>query len=244
MSGRFFVLPEAMAGEQVTFNAAQAHQLCRVLRLRPGDRMTVLDNSGLEYEVELVAVRHDGATGRVVAKRSVQTEPRLSLTLYPCLLKGDRLEWVLQKGTELGVSAFVPLFSSRTVIRGRESVAAKRPRWQEIIREAAEQSHRGRLPSLAVPLSFAEACAQCARTHTLSLIPWEKEESVALVEALQVRPASVGLFIGPEGGFDPSEIALARSHGIRPVTLGPRILRAETAAIAAVAVVMAGPGEW
>lgn len=246
MSHRFFVSPESISQNQVTFDAALSHQLCNVLRMRPGALVIVLDNSGQEYQVELTKVQRDGVTGHVRAQRIAQTEPRLSITLYQCMLKGERFEWVLQKGTELGVSAFVPVFSRRTIGRDTRRIEKKRQRWERIIREAAEQSHRGRLPILNSPLSFAEACPQSAQVHTLSLIPWEEaaENSLAhVMHALGSRPASVGLFIGPEGGFDPAEIALAQRAGIQAVTLGPRILRAETAALVATAIIMSETGE-
>lgn len=246
MSHRFFVPPDAVCGREVHFDRAPAHQMRSVLRLRPGDEVIVLDGTGVEYTVDLVALERDAAQGRVRARRVAQTEPRLALTLYQGLLKADRFEWVLQKGTELGVSTFVPLLSRRTVARPGESIENKRTRWARIISEAAEQSHRARLPHLADPLDWAAACAAAARAHDLFLLPWEGASGpglCALLHALPAPPARPGLLIGPEGGLEAAEVDLARAHGAQVVTLGPRILRAETAGLAAVAIILSELGE-
>jgi 16S rRNA (uracil1498-N3)-methyltransferase len=246
MAHRFFVSPESIALDQVTFGSAAAHQLRHVLRLGPAARVVVLDDSGWEYEVELTHLGRDTATGRICASRMPGTEPRLSLTLYQGVLKGHRFEWVLQKGTELGVSRFVPLVSERAVTADAGQIEGKRTRWEQIIREAAEQSHRGRLPRLAPPLSFPLACQQGPKDHDESFIPWEEAMQVSLsaaLRALECRPQSVALWIGPEGGFTSAEVALAQERGIRAVTLGPRILRAETAGLAAATIVLSILGE-
>jgi 16S rRNA (uracil1498-N3)-methyltransferase len=240
------VTPAAIVEDQVVLGEAIAHQVCDVLRLRPGARVIVLDNSGWEYEVELTEIRREGARGRVCARRLAQTDPHLALTLYQAMLKGDRFEWVLQKGTELGVSAFVPMLTRRTVPSDVQRVEKKRPRWERIVREAAEQSHRARLPALAAPCSFSEACLGAAEAHEWAFLPWEAATEKSLSHVLHSRdhpPRDVALLIGPEGGFEEAEVALAREQGIEVLTLGPRILRAETAALAAVTIVLSELGE-
>ena len=246
MMHRLFVSPGSIALDQVTFGSAAAHQLRHVLRLGSGARVVVLDDSGWEYEVELTHLGRDTATGRVCDKKMPSTEPRLALTLYQGVLKADRFEWVLQKGTELGVSRFVPVISQRAVSTDAERIESKRTRWERIIQEAAEQSHRARLPRLAAPLSFPLACQQGPKDHDRSFIPWEEAMDVSLVVALRAlehRPQSVALWIGPEGGFTAAEVALAQEHLIQAVTLGPRILRAETAGLAAATIVLSACGE-
>ena len=246
MAHRFFVSPGSVDRGRVVLDATFVHQVRDVLRLRPGARVIVLDNSGWEYEVELVDLRKDTALGRVCGRRLSQTEPVASLTLYQGVLKGDRFEWVLQKGTELGVVAFVPVFSKRSVVRSAQRVEKKRSRWESIIREAAEQSHRGRLPRLGAPRSFAEACVESTRDHDLSLIPWEEATGSNIpdmLRSLDPSPASIALLIGPEGGFELEEVALAQRQGLQAVTLGPRILRAETASLAAATIVLSELGE-
>jgi 16S rRNA (uracil1498-N3)-methyltransferase len=241
MNRRFFVPPDAVAQDRVIFDNAMSHQLCHVLRMRPGMHVTVLDNSGMEYEVELVTLERKGTIGRICAKQMAQTEPSVRLTLYQCVLKGERFEWVLQKGTELGVNAFVPVISERTIVQDSHLVEKKHSRWERIIQAAASQSRRGRLPALHKTLSLDRALRQAVDEHTFSLIPWENAHAQSLADVLHAcRPPlpDIGLFIGPEGGFDPSEIALAERSGLQVTTMGPRILRAETAATVAVAIIM------
>ena len=239
---RLFLSPDALNQEQVRFPAEATHQLTRVLRLREGDEVWVLTGDGMEHRVHLTALSRNEAHGRIVESRPNHTEPALDLTLYPALLKGKNLEWVLQKGTELGVARFVPVVTARSVA---DDVPQRRDgklaRWERILQEAAEQSGRGRVPALEPPLTFKEALAHAARS--LILLPWE-EGGQALRNALPETTRPLALFIGPEGGFTVAEVDQARAAGARVVTLGPRILRAETASIAAVAAIMALRGEW
>jgi 16S rRNA (uracil1498-N3)-methyltransferase len=159
----------------------------------------------------------------------------------------------LQKGTELGIVEFVPLISQRCVIASLDDVNKKKSRWQRIVREAAEQSRRGRLPNLQPAMFFSQACERAKRTGGLSLMPWEEEKRVNLklvfgreekkakgkmAPSFPPRPFSINLFIGPEGGFAFEEVLLAQRYGIVPISLGPRILRAETAGLVAVAAIL------
>lgn len=242
---RFFVSREALDAERVALPADVAHQLRAVLRMSPGDRIIVLDNSGWEYEVELAELSPQTAWGTVLSRTLSRTEPRTKITLYQSFLKGPRFEFVLQKGTELGIVAFVPVISARCVVSSLDSASRKTARWERIIREAAEQSRRGRLPDLAPALFFRDACLRATRSGQLALIPWEGETTTALREALDrmQRPFSVSLFVGPEGGFDESEIAVARQAGVIPVHLGPRILRAETAGLVAASAILFAYGD-
>jgi 16S rRNA (uracil1498-N3)-methyltransferase len=250
MTQRFFVQPDAIAQGAVTFVGPQAHQMISVLRMRPADRCFVLDNSGWQYEVELADLRPGEVRAKVLSRSLVTTEPRTKVTLYQAVLKADRFEHVLQKGTELGVVAFVPTICDRCVVGSFEDGrSGKLIRWERIIAEAAEQSGRGKLPVLQPGTIFRQACSQA---RGISLIPDEQEGSRRLREALRQlttnaavetrnarpRPFAVNLFIGPEGGFAEEEIEVARGYGIVPVSLGSRILRSETAAIAAASAVL------
>ena len=238
---RFFVDPTlALEAEtSLTLPAGLAHQVGHVLRLRPGARILLLDNSGWESEVELTAFDRTTIQGRVLARRVAQAATGPAVTLYACLLKGEKFEWVLQKATELGVAAVVPVISERTVAGG-----TKPDRWERIVREAAEQSRRARLPLLQVPQSWAAAVVGAAG-HDLALVPWEEAASGPLPTALiaQARQAArVALLIGPEGGLTAAEVEKAVAAGVQPVSLGPRILRAETAALAALALLLIPTG--
>jgi len=245
---RFFVPPDWIDGDRVSLPGSLAHQLSRVLRLQIKDRILVLDDSGWEQEVVLVQVGPDQVLGDIVDKRLASGEPRTKISLYQSVLKGQRFELVLQKGTELGVVEFVPVITSRCVMSSLDDVSHKSERWQRIILEAAEQSGRGRLPRLRAALMFSRACGRAKRLGGLSLIPWEEEDQRSLKSTLRAveddtprgrgRPFSINLFIGPEGGFTREEIELARGYDLMPVSLGARILRAETAGLAAISALL------
>ncbi len=237
---RFFVSPQAIRDSRVVLRGTIVHQIRDVLRMHPGDEIMLLDNSGWAYRAELVTVDRDAVRGRVVDKWRLETEPQAHITLYQGLLKGQKFDLVLQKGTELGMTAFIPVLASRCIVGSVDDVSdARVDRWQKIIVEAAEQAGRASLPGLSAPMLFTQAC-DCAAQVGLSLIPWEGEHSRGLREALQGVPKSkeVNLFIGPEGGFADEEIAIARGKGIVPVSLGPRILRAETAGLVAATAIL------
>jgi 16S rRNA (uracil1498-N3)-methyltransferase len=240
---RFFVDPEAIGQSAVVLPPGLHHQIRHVLRMRPGQHILLLDNTGWEYEVALEKVDRDLVTGSLVAKREAIGEPSTPITLYQSLMKRDRFEWVLQKGTELGVNRFVPLVTERTIVQKPGAIAPKKMfRWQRIITEAAEQSRRGRIPQLGPATFFKEALSGLDGSQ-LALVPWEGESERTLAEALNRDVKSVALFIGPEGGFADEEVAIGCQSGAEMITLGPRILRSETAATVSVALILHQLGE-
>lgn len=253
---RFFVAPEAMQGRAIRIeDDALIHQWSNVLRLASGDHVTLLDNSGWEYTVLLDRVERDEITGTIERKMLAETEPRLKLALYVALLRGERFEWVLQKGTELGVSAFVPVVCQRSVIDDIAEIGTtKVERWERIIREAAEQSRRAKLPKLRPAMLFDSACEHAVR-RSQAYVLWEGGGAVGLRSLLQRAapqlsqnpphdgPFSVSLLSGPEGGFTESELATAVMYRIPLASLGPRTLRAETAPVAAAAAVLFEHGD-
>jgi 16S rRNA (uracil1498-N3)-methyltransferase len=239
---RFFIPKDWFEQDNVTITGEPLHQIGYVLRLKPTDRIIVLDNSGWEFEVEIERVTKEQVNGKVVNKKPGQGEPRIKITLYQALLKSDKFELVLQKGVELGVTAFIPFVSERCVTR-KES-ASKIERWGKIIQEAAEQSERLILPILEPLISFDEACRS---TKQPALLLWEEEKCVSLKKTMQNPPfkdaAELSLFVGPEGGFPASEKELAKQNGIVIASLGHRILRAETAGLAAISAILYEKGE-
>ncbi len=238
----FFIPPQNLTDRQAILTGEQARQIAQVLRLHVGERVVVLDNTGWEYEVRLTAVTPPQVIGDIVEKRTAVGEPSLHITLYMALLKREKFEWVLQKGTEVGVSRFVPVITQRTLAQDTEIKPGKQERWQKILTEAAEQCRRSRIPALAAPMKLADALAQ--HGAEMALIPWESATAVGLKSALSgTIPTSAALFIGPEGGFAPEEIERARQHHVQPVTLGKRILRAETAAIVATSLLIHEAGD-
>ena len=246
---RFFVPPESISDGHATLSGDQARHIARVLRQGPGDSIILLDNTGQEYDVVLIAVSPELVEGNVIQQRRGPGEPDTQITLYQALLKSDRFDLVLQKGTELGVSRFVPIVTERTIVRTSEERRAdsRLDRWRRIVTEAGEQSRRARIPAISTPVSFDEACQLVS---PLALMPWEEERMLSLRNAISESNtegrdrSEVSIIIGPEGGFTSEEAELARRHGVQTVSLGRRILRAETAAIATVTAVCYELGEW
>jgi 16S rRNA (uracil1498-N3)-methyltransferase len=215
--------------------------MSRVLRLQAGDDVLVLDGTGAEYRVRLL---DDGAgtlTGEIVSRGRSRSEPGLHLTLYAALLKGSKFEVVLQKCTEIGVSHFIPVLSERTVPSA--PTHDRLERYRTIVREAAEQSGRGRLPELSNAIPLTEAIASStARGATVVL--WEGEGERGLNDLSAPSPgARLSLFVGPEGGFSDAEAEQATALGAAIISIGPRILRAETASIVGSALLLDRAGE-
>ncbi len=244
-SQRFFIAESGFEGNLVRLSAEQTHQVCHVLRLEPGAALVALDNAGFEYDVTLEEVTGRHATGRITGKRPASGEPNRQITLFQSLLAREKFEMVLQKGTEVGVSRFVPVQTDRSLLRARKIDAKKMTRWRRILTEAAEQSHRGRIPDIEPPVVFTEALVQAgASDRALIAAPCDKSPTLrqTLVQAGRT-PASVAVLIGPEGGFTEPEVVLAEEKGTVAISVGPRILRTETAAIVTVALVLYELGE-
>ncbi len=235
---RFFVSPESIIANEVTLTGAVAHQIYRVLRMSEGMRVIVLDDSGYEWEIELTDVTKHTARGQIIEKRLNANEPAIKITLYQALIRAKNFEMVLQRATEVGVTAFVPLVCERNVVDARGVDEGKLTRWRRIIQEAAEQSRRGRLPRLSVPRSFAAAVALAKEGN--ALIASVDRAAPDLKSAIATLPRSdnISLFVGPEGGFTSVEITLARQNGIVAVNLGKRVWRSETAGIVFPAMVL------
>lgn len=238
---RLFVDQALEPGAEIPLDEFAAHHARSVLRLGAGDRVVLFDGRGGEYDAELVVVARSGVRARVGAHIEVDRESPLDLTLVQSVSRGERMDYTLQKAVELGVGRIVPVTSRRTVVRLDRERAAKRGRhWQGVVRHAAEQSGRTRLPDLAPVEPFDAWLARPADGPRLLLSP-NADEALAAV----ARDAtSLTLIAGPEGGFDPAEIEAARAAGALPVRLGPRTLRTETAAVAALAVLQALAGDF
>jgi 16S rRNA (uracil1498-N3)-methyltransferase len=244
---RFFVKQENLRGKEVVLEGQPAHQINTVLRKKAGEHIIVLDNLGAEYEIELQTIEKKKVTGQIKGKREAAGEPMVEITLYQSLLSREKFEWVLQKCTEVGVVRFVPVITERSLVRSPDAVKTdKIERWRRIITEAAEQSRRGRIPELALPVKFGQFMATLEGFDCL-LMPLAKAEGVSLQEALSSggkdKPSTIALFIGPEGGFTEKEIELGRARGAVAVGLGRRILRTETAAVVAASLILYESGE-
>ena len=243
---RFFVSPERIAGDLVEFPPDLSRQMDRVLRMNDGDAVIALDDTGYEYSVTLESVDSSRTLGRITDRSPGAGEPHVNLTLYQAAMKSDRFEWVLQKGTELGVGRFVPMVTKRTMPHDASLTVNRRARWQRIIREAAEQSERSKLPELGETVSLSEALDRAPHPMILA---WEQEEERSVRAAFDgmrnagTTGAEISAFVGPVGGFELDEMSMAKRRGALTVSLGRRVLRAETAAIALVTAIMHELGE-
>ncbi|MBE0599263.1 MAG: 16S rRNA (uracil(1498)-N(3))-methyltransferase [Desulfuromonadales bacterium] len=223
---RFFVTAEILAPQEIILPEEVVHHLVTVLRRPVGEEFLLLDGRGAICRCRLTAVSRRTATARVVA-RWQQPETAFPIRLLQALPKGDKMELVLQKGTELGITSFVPVLAGRSVTTPRGQGEARLRRWEKIVQEAARQCRRPVLPHLSPPLPLAAALDQCR--EPLRLVLWE-EESRPLATLLPAQPpAAAAILVGPEGGFSAAEIAAARAAGFQSVAFGPRILRSETA---------------
>ena len=221
-----------LAQDAVTLDTARAHQIAVVLRMQPGDEITLVAG-GDEAVAVLEAVTPERVVARIRERAASTREPRVSLVLALPLLRGDRSEEVVEAVTQLGVVKVLPYVSTRSVVRALGD--AKRERWERIAREAAETARRGDAPGIGTLRTWDELFEVLPRPI---VVAWEGEREVRLRDALPRDVASLSLVIGPEGGLADEEIALARSRDAIVVSLGSRNLRAETAAIAAVAIAM------
>ncbi len=235
---RFFVDPSLLRGSSGIISGELCRHLVTVLRLAPGEKVTLADGEGGEAVATITAVTPEGVHVDLMPCPAVPSYAATpAITVYQALPKGDKLDLVLQKCTELGAAAIVPFMAERSVTRLEGERLEKRvARWQKIAQEAARQSGRGTVPRVG----FAADLAGVLRggSHDLCLMLWEEETEQGLRGVLERadRPASIAVIIGPEGGLTPAEAALAKGAGYLPITLGSRILRTETAGLAVVSI--------
>lgn len=234
---RYFV--DSVEGELVSLRPEDARHLRVVLRARAGERVILCDGRGAEAVCELAPADGAEACVRVLERRESLGEPSVAIHLYPSLAKGERFEWLLQKTVELGAASITPVISERCVATAADD--KKLARWRRIVREAAEQSGRGIIPPVHAAASFREAVL---RAEGSRLLCFEEERETLLGEQLRRSGARVvSVFTGPEGGYGAGESAFARENGCAAVSLGRRILRCETAPVAAVCAVLSSAGE-
>lgn len=230
---RFFV--NTVSGDTAVITGDDAAHMAKSLRMRVGEAVTVCDGIGFDYDCEIAAIAPSEVTLHVVKKTPSVSEPSVTVTLYQGLPKSDKLEWIIQKAVEMGVSEIVPVEMARSIAKMDKNNDRKQQRWQRIATEAAGQSGRGRLPMVTAPLTFAEAAKRMTNERTIVFYEGGGKPVSALVDR---STEAVSIVVGPEGGFAPEEVALLCQNGAETATLGPRILRCETAPIAALGLIM------
>lgn len=235
---RFFTQDVDAKNARIT--GPDAVHIARVLRMRVGEKLTVCDLAGSDYLCEILSAAPDAVNLRVLEKSPTVAEPDVRVTLYQGLPKADKMEWIVQKSVELGVSRIVPVLTARCVSRpDRAAMTKKTARWGKIALEAAKQSGRGCLPCVEEAVEFHAAAQELAGMECAALF-YEKGGSAH--GELWSGKKEIGICIGPEGGFAEEEVALAEGLGISICTLGPRILRTETAPLCVLSVVMFATG--
>ncbi|MET0327326.1 MAG: 16S rRNA (uracil(1498)-N(3))-methyltransferase [Luteimonas sp.] len=238
---RAFVELPLSAGRQVELPDDATAHLVRVLRLREGDACVLFNGDGHDHDARLVRADKRGAVAEIVATRAVDLESPLSITLVQGIARGDKMDWILQKATELGVTAFVPVSSDRSEVKLDAERAEKRhAHWRSVVVSACEQSWRTRVPEVSRPRALAAALAALPVDAPRWLLDPEADAGIATMPAPH---AGVVLAIGPEGGWSPNDRAALVAAGFGGLRLGPRILRTETAGMAAIAALQARFGD-
>ena len=230
---KFFVSPSELQGNFLVLTGENANH-AKVLRLKTGEHVTVCDGQGTDYSCTVSDVSGEQVSLVVHAKTPSEAEPPVYCRVFMALSKADKFEHVVQKATELGASEIIAFPSARSVVKFDEKTLSKKlDRWQKIADSAAGQSGRGRIPKVLAAKDFAQALTMAGQSE-LVLLPYENEQQLSIRSALSAASCkSISIITGPEGGFEPSEIALAQAQNVRICTLGPRILRCETAPLCA-----------
>ena len=238
---RFYAHPRQFSQGLVTLDPEETLHLARVLRLAAGARVEVCDGEGGNFAAQVATVEPSGATLRILGKLDSWGESPLTLVLGIGLAKGEALDEVVRRATEMGVTRIFPFISERSERLTPERAKRRRERWQRLARESIKSCQRSMLPLIEPPRDFAEALAG---PEEVKLIFWEEDRGGGLHSMLQrSRPRDVRVLIGPEGGFSAGEAALAREAGFHVVSLGPRLLKVPTAALAAITLIQYAWGD-
>lgn len=231
---RYFISPEQIKNDKIVILGDDVHHIKNVMRFRLGAKILCADGSDHEYIAEFEKFEDDHIFCQIIETRPVQGESHTHVTIAQSLPKGDKLELILQKGTELGAYRFLPFSSERTVVKlDQRKIEKKVERWQKIVKEAAEQSHRGSIPLVETPVSWKQLMREVESSSASVWIAYEKG-GTPLAEALaETNNPEIIVMIGPEGGFSEQEVEEAKLAGAIPISLGHRILRTETASLLA-----------
>lgn len=238
---RFYVGKESIKDEIITIRGNDVSHIKNVLRLTPGEEIVVCDSDSTDYTSVIETIDNYEVTARITAERKNINESPVNIYLFQGLPKSDKMDLIIQKCTELGVSKIFPVITDRTVIKINSPSDEKKKleRWRRISLEASKQSCRGLIPTVENIIGFENSILIAAKISDLSILAYENEENRKLKELLKNSKArTISIFIGPEGGFEKDEVKAAEKMGIIPVKLGPRILRTETAGLAMLSAVM------
>lgn len=239
---RFYIEQEKVSDATITIDGADVNHIKNVLRMKIGEKLIACDGQGIDYCCIIAEFEKDSILLSITERKKTDTELSAKLILFQGLPKKDKMELIIQKSVELGAYEIVPVMMKRTIVKleDKKKELKKLERWQAIAEGAAKQSGRGFIPKVHEVVSYHEAL-KMASACDLSLLPYECAEGIEKTRTFvsQCRGKdSIGIFIGPEGGFEEEEVAQARKQGVEPITLGKRILRTETAGLAILSLLM------
>lgn len=236
---RFFADPSQIKEKEILLTGTDVNHIRNVLRMRIGEEILVSNGQGTDYHCRLESIDDASVTASIMWRLDGNAELPISITLFQGLPKGDKLEFIIQKCVELGAARIVPVSTRRTIVKlDAKKEQAKKKRWMGISESAAKQSGRGIVPEVTRVMDFSEALKE-AKSMDVCLIPYELAKGIEHTREVctSIKPGqSVGIFIGPEGGFEEEEVSQAIEAGAVPLTLGKRILRTETAGMALISV--------
>lgn len=241
---KFFVEESAIKNNKVFISGEDVNHIKNVLRLKVGDNIIVSNGKYGEYEVKIIDICRDVIEGQIVQKIENNSEPSVDITLFQGIPKGEKMELIIQKAVEIGVKKIIPVITERVIVKlDKKSAEKKAERWQKISEQAAKQCGRNVIPEVEQPISYNQAI-KLLESYDLVLVLYEKEKDKTLKEILSVlsnKPRSIAVLIGPEGGFSEKEVELVSRFII--ISLGPRILRTETAGLVAVSIILYQSGD-
>ncbi|MDR5657973.1 16S rRNA (uracil(1498)-N(3))-methyltransferase [Serpentinicella sp. ANB-PHB4] len=242
---RFFVPINQVNDEEKVIKILNedVHHISKVLRLSNGDLIEVSDGQKNVYYGKIISITKEEVLVEIAKHESLNTEPRVNITLFQSVPKSTKMDWITQKATELGVNKIVPVITKRTVVNFKtdKDKEKKKQRWTKIVTEAAKQSKRGKIPDVDMPISFHHSI-EMSKNYDLNILAYENEKQIGIKKLLRdinnEEIINIGVWIGPEGGFDHSEIQMIEDKNIEMITLGPRILRTETAGAVLISTIM------
>ena len=227
---KFFIEKEKIISGEIVISGGDATHIAKVLRMEPGESLTLCDGEGTDFDAEIISATKEEVSLKILSERPCSAEPGLKVTLFQGLPKQGKMDYIIEKCTELGIHEIVPVACIRSVVNVKEDKQDKKlARWRKIAAESVKQCKRGAIPNFTEVMTVKEAILY-AKSLSLTVACYENEEQFSLKEAFSgEKPDSIGIFIGPEGGFDEKEVELFLQENIKTVTLGSRILRTETA---------------
>ncbi len=237
---KFFVNGENISSDSITITGEDVVHIKKVLRLKSGDNIIVSDGLGIDYHVKIEKINSSTVDTKIISSCKNASEPPVDIVLFQGLPKSDKMDFIIQKGVELGVKKIVPVITERTVVKiSKDNYKKKHQRWNRISMEAAKQCNRGIIPKVEYPINFKDA-VDTLPNNGFKILPYEKEKSQGIKGILKEKSNTKDVFIciGPEGGFCDKEIELALKNQFNIISLGPRILRTETAGIVVLSILM------